>query len=87
MIDLTFKAKLDWGFGFMIDSKGYTGPHSYGYGKFASADTFGHSGNQCSCAFADPANGLVVAWACNGMPGESDHQIRQHELNTRIYQD
>jgi CubicO group peptidase (beta-lactamase class C family) len=59
----------------------------YSFGRHASTDTFGHSGNQASCAFADPKNRLVVAWACNGMPGERKHQQRQRAINNSIYED
>jgi hypothetical protein len=59
----------------------------YGYGRAATRETFGHSGNQSSCAFADPGRQLVVAWCCNGMPGERKHQQRQREINNAIYQD
>jgi CubicO group peptidase (beta-lactamase class C family) len=86
MFDETFKKTLDWGLGVMLDSKRYAGPHPYGYGDHASEQTFGHSGNQCSCAFADPAHDLVVAWCCNGMPGEDAHQRRAHAINTAVYE-
>ena len=43
--------------------------------------------NQCGCAFADPANDLVVAWVVNGMPGEPKHQQRQNAINAAIYED
>jgi hypothetical protein len=73
---------IGWGI-FMIDSKRYGREMvSYGYGRFAAEDTFGHGGSQSSCAFADLAHGLVVAWAFNGLPGERRHQHRAHELNT-----
>ncbi len=87
MMDQTFKQTLDWGLGVMIDSKQYAGEHQYGFGPHASPDTFGHSGNQSSCAFADPAFDLVVAWACNGMPGEAAHQARARAINAAIYRD
>jgi CubicO group peptidase (beta-lactamase class C family) len=87
MLDHTFKQVLDWGFGVMIDSKEYAGEHAYGFGPHASADTFGHSGNQSSCAYADPKHGLVVAWTCNGMPGEAKHQTRASGINRTIYED
>ncbi|MFT3785585.1 MAG: serine hydrolase domain-containing protein [Tepidisphaeraceae bacterium] len=86
MLDHTFKQTLDWGLGVMIDSKRYAGEHQYGYGPFASPRTFGHSGNQSSCAFADPQHGLVVAWCTNGMPGEVAHQARQRAVNALIYE-
>jgi CubicO group peptidase (beta-lactamase class C family) len=88
LFDETFQQVIDWGLGFAIDSKRYGREMvSYGYGRFASEDTFGHGGSQSSCAFADPAHGLVVAWAFNGLPGERRHQHRAHELNTAIYED
>jgi CubicO group peptidase (beta-lactamase class C family) len=87
LTDETFQFKMDWGLGFMINSNrdGFQMP--YGYGRYASAETFGHSGNQSSCAFCDPAHELVVAWACNGMPGERKHQQRQRAINNAIYED
>jgi len=90
MMDHTFNQPLDWGLGVMIDSKHLQdppGPHTYGFGRHASKDTFGHSGNQSSCAFADPVHQLVVAWTCNGMPGEPSHQQRADEINASIYLD
>lgn len=87
MLDQTFKQVLDWGFGFMIDSKQYAGEHAYGFGPHASPDTFGHSGNQSSCAYCDPKHNLVVAWTCNGMPGEAKHQARASAINRAIYED
>lgn len=87
MFDHTFKCVLDWGLGFLLDSKQYAGEHPYGYGAHASAATFGHSGNQCSCAFFDPQYDLVVAWLCNGMCGDEAHNARQSAINTAIYSD
>jgi CubicO group peptidase (beta-lactamase class C family) len=87
LYDQTFAHTLDYGLGFILNSNRYgaeTVP--YGYGRFASEETFGHSGAQSSCAFADPANELVVAWVANGMPGEAAHQHRQHEVNSAIYE-
>jgi len=88
MFDHTLQHRVDWGLGFIINSNHYgreTVP--YGYGRHCSKETFGHSGSQSSCAFADPAHGLVVAWVFNGMPGERSHQCRARELNTMIYED
>jgi CubicO group peptidase (beta-lactamase class C family) len=88
MVDETFKAKIDWGLGFIIDSKHYGEPIvPYGYGAHAGRRTFGHSGSESSCAFADPDRSLVVAWVCNGSPGDAKHQQRQHAINTAIYED
>lgn len=87
MFDETFQFKMDCGFGFILNSNrdGFQMP--YGYGRHASRETFGHSGNQASFAFADPEHQLVVAWACNGQPGERKHQQRQRAINNAIYED
>ena len=86
--DDTFQQVIDWGLGFAIDSKRYGREMvSYGFGRYASDQSFGHGGSQSSCGFADPANGVVVAWAFNGLPGERLHQLRAHELNSAIYRD
>ena len=88
MFDQTFRHVIDWGFGFIINSNRHgaeTVP--YGYGGFASDQTFGHSGAQSSCGFADPEHDLVVVWIFNGMPGERPHQKRARELNSAVYQD
>jgi CubicO group peptidase (beta-lactamase class C family) len=87
MLDHTFKQVIDWGLGFMLDSKQYGGPHQYGFGPHASAEAFGHGGNQSTSGFADPAHRLVVAWATNGMPGEAEHQDRANAINAAIYED
>src|SRR5581483_10297350 len=88
MLDHTFKHVIDFGLGFLINSSMY-GPDTvpYGYGRFAAPRTFGHSGNQTSCAFCDPENALCVAWVCNGTPGEARHQARQRAINEAIYED
>lgn len=88
LFDHTFQHVIDFGLGFIVNSNRYgveTVP--YGYGRYASADTFGHSGAQSSCAFADPEHRLVVAWSCNGLPGERLHQRRAREINSAIYED
>lgn len=87
MFDETFQFKMDAGLGFILNSNrdGFQMP--YGYGRHAARDTFGHSGNQSSCAFADPEHELVVAWVCNGLPGERKHQQRQRNINSAIYED
>lgn len=88
LFDLTFKHVLDWGLGVIVNSNQYgaeTVP--YNFGKHASPRTFGHSGNQSSCGFCDPEHGLVVAWSCNGQPGEAKHQRRANAINAAIYED
>jgi CubicO group peptidase (beta-lactamase class C family) len=90
MFDETFEQPLDWALGFMIDSKRYFSPPQvppYGMGPHASEETFGHGGRESSNAFADPKHNLVVAWVCNGSPGESVHQQRNNAINQAIYED
>ena len=87
MFDETFLHKLDFGYGFLINSNRYgaeTVP--YGYGRYASDSAYGHSGAQSSCAFADPTHNLVVAWVTNGTPGERPHQKRHREINNAVYE-
>jgi CubicO group peptidase (beta-lactamase class C family) len=89
MFDHTFKHAIDWGLGFIVNLQDASGRATmpYGYGPHASSRTFGHSGAESSCAFCDPEHEIVVAWACNGMPGEDAHQKRQRAINTAIYED
>ena len=88
LFDRTFQHTLDFGLGFIVNSNRYgaeTVP--YGYGRHAPEAAFGHSGSQSSCAFADPEHELVVAWHCNGQPGEPRHQKRAREINSTIYEE
>ena len=87
-IDQTFKHKMDWGLGFIVDSKQY-GPQTvpYGYGLHCSKHTFGHGGRECVGAFADPEHGLVVTVMFNGMPGEPRHNKRIRDFATALYED
>jgi CubicO group peptidase (beta-lactamase class C family) len=87
MFDETFLHKMDFGYGFIVNSNRYgveTVP--YGYGRYASDSSYGHSGAQSSCAFADTEHRLVVAWVTNGTPGERPHQKRHREINNAIYE-
>jgi CubicO group peptidase (beta-lactamase class C family) len=88
IIDATFLHVLDWGLGFIIDSKRY-GPDTvpYGYGHFASDRTFGHSGYRSSTAFGDPDHGLAVALAFNGTPSNENHERRVRAALDAIYRD
>ncbi|MCG8458673.1 MAG: beta-lactamase family protein [Holophagales bacterium] len=88
MVDQTFRQKLDWGLGFIVDSKHYgESLVAYGYGAHASRRTFGHSGFQSSTAFADPEHGLVVAVLVNGQPGEPVHTERMKAVTEAVYED
>ena len=88
MLDHTFGQVMDWSLGFMLNSWHYAPAACwYQFGPHASPRTFGHSGHQSSCAFADPEHGLAVAWVCNGMPGEAAHRRRWVAINRAIYED
>ena len=88
MVDKTFGYILDWGLGFMVDSKRHgRRDYAYSFGEHASDNSYGHGGYQSSMGFADPDCGLAVAWTLNGMPGERAHRSRNHDINTAIYED
>ena len=88
LFDHTFQHVIDWGLGFLLDSKRHgRARHPYGYGAHASDATFGHSGAQSSAAFADPAHDLAAAVIFNGSPGEQLHQKRIHAVLTALYED
>lgn len=87
MFDQIFKHVIDWGLGFIVDSKLYGESVPYNFGPHASPRTFGHGGSMSSIAFADPEHGLVVAWACNGQPGDERHHARARAINASIYEE
>ena len=87
MMDITFKAQIDWGLGFLLNSTHPNSELPYGYGANASPRTFGHGGAQSSGAFCDPETGLVVAYVFNGRPGEARHHARRKELLEAVYVD
>ena len=88
MVDATFRTKLDWGLGFIVNSAHYADPAvPYGYGPHAGPRTWGHSGARSSTAFHDPDSGLTVAVAVNGMPDDETHRARFERLLTAIYED
>ena len=87
-VDFTFRHIMDWGLGCIINSSRYgmdTVP--YGFGDYASEDTFGHAGSESSMAFADPRHDWVVCWVCNGRPGIPLHHARNRAINNAIYED
>jgi CubicO group peptidase (beta-lactamase class C family) len=87
--DKTFGHIIDWGLGFMIDSKKY-GQYAtlpYSFGPYASERTFGHGGARSSCAFHDPVHDVTVAWVMNGLAHDRDHDRRIRAINAAIYED
>ncbi|EDM28317.1 hypothetical protein LNTAR_10391 [Lentisphaera araneosa HTCC2155] len=87
LLDLTFNKTIDWGLGFMIDSKCHNRSYPYSFGSYCSEETFGHNGNQSSAAYVDPEHDLVVCFVFNGMPGEYEHNKRLKAMNDAIYTD
>jgi CubicO group peptidase (beta-lactamase class C family) len=88
MFDETFKHKIDWGLGVILNSNHYHDDGlPYGFGPYASDDSFGHGGNQSSCGLVDPERNLVVTWVCNSMPGEARHDERVRAINAAVYED
>ncbi|MEM8960711.1 MAG: serine hydrolase domain-containing protein [Acidobacteriota bacterium] len=88
MRDQTFKVKMDWGLGVIVNGAHYDAEHMpYGYGSLASRRTFGHSGYRSSTAFADPEHGLAVALVFAGTPSEAAHTPRQERVVDAIYRD
>lgn len=88
MYDRTFQHVMDWGLGFICDSKQYgadTVP--YAYGRLCSRRTWGHSGYRSSTGFADPRHRLVVAWAVNGLPEAKVHEARARRVLDALYVD
>lgn len=88
LYDRTFRTKLDWGLGVIVNSAHYGDPDlPYGYGPHAGARTFGHSGARSSTAFVDPEADLVVALAVNLLPEPEVHRARFDRLLGAIYED
>jgi CubicO group peptidase (beta-lactamase class C family) len=88
LLDQTFKTRLDWGLGVIVNSAHYGDPEApYGYGPHAGPRTFGHSGARSSVAFCDPDAGLVVALAVNGLIDEREHRARFERVLTALYED
>jgi CubicO group peptidase (beta-lactamase class C family) len=88
LVDQTFKTRLDWGLGVIVNSAHYgEAKVPYGYGPHAGPRAYGHSGARSSAAFADPDAALVVALAVNGLPEDETHRARFERLTAAIYED
>jgi CubicO group peptidase (beta-lactamase class C family) len=88
LFDHTFRHPIDWGLGFIVDSKQYgveTVP--YAYGRLCSRRTFGHSGYRSSTAFADPEHRLAVALGWNATPSAEAHERRVRDTLDALYRD
>lgn len=86
LLDETFGNVVDRGLGFYIDSKRHSPAVPYGYGRAASARTFGHGGKESSTGFADPEKKLAVSLIFNGMPGEPKHDRRAKQVLAAVYE-
>ncbi|MBN4059449.1 beta-lactamase family protein [Dehalococcoides mccartyi] len=86
VLDETFGVVMDRGLGFFIDSQRHSPAVPYGYGRAASAATFGHGGKESSTGFADPERGLAVSLVFNGMPGEPAHDRRLKQVLAAVYE-
>jgi len=76
---------LNRGLGFVRDSKEH-GAGSAWYGHRVSARAFGHAGYFSSVAFADPARGLAVALATNGI-APTANDARMHAALDALHED
>lgn len=91
--DQTFRRVVDFGLGFVCDSKEHLQAGEdpdgipYGYGRHASPLAVGHSGYQSSVAFCDPAHGLAAAVVFNGYNGEQGHQERVVPVLRALYEE
>lgn len=86
--DVTFQHTVDFGLGIIVNSNRYgaeTVP--YGFGRYASEESFGHGGSQSSIGFADPERRLVLTAVANGMPGDELHNQRFRDIISAIYED
>jgi Beta-lactamase class C and other penicillin binding proteins len=86
--DATFQHTVDFGLGMIVNSNRYgaeTVP--YGFGRYASENSFGHGGSQSSIGFADPERKLVLTAVANGMPGDDLHNQRFRDIISAIYED
>ncbi len=88
LLDHTFRTRLDWGLGLIVNSAHYGDPAvPYGYGPHAGARTYGHSGARSTVAFADPDHALVVALGVNGLMEDRPHRERFERLLGALYED
>jgi len=88
MFDETFRHKMDWGLGLIVDGSRYGAETiPYGFGLHSSGRAFGHGGAQSSMGFCDPEHDLVAAILFNGMPGEPKHNHRMRKFITAMYED
>jgi CubicO group peptidase (beta-lactamase class C family) len=76
-VDRTSHLPSSYGLGFLVG-----GP----FPPFNEADVFGHSGQQCTIAYADPNRGLAVAYVTNGLQEPLTVQLRTEEMVAAVIQ-
>ncbi len=86
MVDETFRQRIDWGLGFIVNSSQYGAAIPYQFGELASAGTYGHGGSQSSVGMCDGEKGLVVAAVFNGCAGEAAHDKRLRGFLRAVYE-
>jgi CubicO group peptidase (beta-lactamase class C family) len=59
---------VDFGLGVTLEARRHGYEHA-NFGSYCAQGTFGHQGHGSPMAYADPENGLVVAFNGNGLPG------------------
>jgi CubicO group peptidase (beta-lactamase class C family) len=88
MLDHTFRARLDWGLGVIVNSAHYGEERvPYGYGPHAGPRAWGHSGSRSSVALVDPDVRLVALLAWNGLRDDEAHRLRMEEILAALYED
>ena len=74
-IDRTSHLPSSYGLGFLVGGV---------FSPFNEPDVFGHSGQQCVIAYADPRRGLAVAYVTNGLQEPLTVQLRTEEMVAAI---
>lgn len=88
LLDHTFKTRLDWGLGVIVNSAHYGDPEvPYGFGPHAGPRAYGHGGSRSTAAVVDPDAGLVAVLTVNGLPDEATHRARLERWSAALYED
>lgn len=74
-LDRTLGLPADYGLGFVTDGL---------FEPFSLPGIFGHSGQQCTVGYADPARGLAVAYLTNGLHDPLTEAQRTAELAAAV---
>ena len=74
-VDRTSHLSSSYGLGFLVGGA---------FPPFDEPEVFGHSGQQCAIAYADPRRGLAVGYVTNGLQDPLTVQLRTEEMATAI---